>query len=52
MNDPRFQLLRELECARRIRGGLTDPHSRRVLRDYIAELEARLTRLDPATLAA
>ena len=35
------QLNRDIDRATRIIGGLTDPHSRRVLRDYIAELEAQ-----------
>ncbi len=42
MSDAPDQLLRDLNRAHRIIGGLTDRQSRRVLRAYIAELEARL----------
>lgn len=44
MPDAPDQLNHDIDRATRIIGGLTDPHSRRVLRAYIAELESRRVR--------
>ncbi len=41
MDETPDPLLRDLDRATRIIGGLTDPQSRQALSDYIAELEAR-----------
>jgi hypothetical protein len=42
MSEASDQLVQDIDRATRIIGGLTDPHSRSLLRDYIVELEARL----------
>ena len=42
MDDLPNQLRRDIACARRVVNGVTDTLSRRVLRDYIRELETKL----------
>lgn len=41
MNDTLEQVTREIAKARRIAAGLNDDTSRRLLRDYVRELEAK-----------
>ncbi|WP_419809387.1 hypothetical protein [Sphingomonas sp.] len=52
MDDALLQVRRDIARAQRIAGGLSDDHSRRILRAYIRELEAKVAQAQVTGLAA